>query len=119
MRRLGWWLGAALAAAGPAMAQSAAGIDIRFGQKIPLRDGVKLNATVYVPRGGETQRPIILAMTPYIADGYHTFVLPAARRGYIVAVVDVRGRGSSGGDFDPFAQEARDGYDTIEWLARQ
>ena len=42
-----------------------------------------------------------------------------ARHGYVYALVDVRGRGNSGGTFDPFAQEARDGYDVVEWLARQ
>jgi putative CocE/NonD family hydrolase len=106
-------------AAAPALAQGAAGIDIRFGQKVPLRDGVELNATLYFPRGGEARRPVILAMTPYIADRYHEFVLPVVRRGYVAAVLDVRGRGSSGGVFTPFAQEAKDGYDVIEWIAAQ
>ena len=35
------------------------------------------------------------------------------------AIVDVRGRGSSEGIFDPFMQEAKDGYDIVEWLAKQ
>jgi putative CocE/NonD family hydrolase len=122
MRGLRWWVITAVVGLAPvagAAAQTAAGIDLRFGQKIPIRDGVKLNATLYLPRGGDAPRPTILAMTPYIADRYHPYVLPAVRRGYVVAVVDVRGRGSSDGEFDPFAQEAKDGYDTIEWLARQ
>ena len=42
-----------------------------------------------------------------------------ARHGYVFVLVDTRGRGSSGGTFDPFAQEARDGYDLVEWLGRQ
>jgi hypothetical protein len=100
-------------------AQSATGVDIRLGVRIPLRDGVRLNATLYLPRGSEEKRPVILAMTPYIADRYHTYVLPVVKRGYVVAVVDVRGRGSSEGEFTPFAQEARDGYDAVEWLAVQ
>jgi putative CocE/NonD family hydrolase len=33
--------------------------------------------------------------------------------------VDVRGRGNSEGRFEPFFQEARDGFDVVEWLARQ
>ncbi|MFN0180924.1 MAG: CocE/NonD family hydrolase [Gemmatimonadales bacterium] len=102
-----------------AAAQSAAGADIRFGVKVPMRDGVRLNATVYSPRGPEEKRPVIMAMTPYIADGYHKFVQPAAQRGYVVAVLDVRGRGSSEGQFDPFRNDAKDGYDAIEWLAAQ
>jgi putative CocE/NonD family hydrolase len=104
---------------GAAPAQSAAGVDIGFGVKVPMRDGVRLNATVYSPRGPAERRPVIMAMTPYIADGYHKFVQPAVQRGYVVAVLDVRGRGSSEGQFDPFANDAKDGYDAIEWLAAQ
>jgi putative CocE/NonD family hydrolase len=33
--------------------------------------------------------------------------------------VDCRGRGNSQGEFEPFANEGRDGYDIVEWLARQ
>jgi hypothetical protein len=42
-----------------------------------------------------------------------------ARRGYAFALVDVRGRGNSGGEFEPFAHDARDGRDVVEWLAKQ
>jgi putative CocE/NonD family hydrolase len=107
---------------GPAIAaaqESAAGLDVKLGIKVPLRDGVRLNATLYLPKDLATPAPTVLAMTPYIADRYHNFVTPLAKRGYVVAVVDVRGRGSSEGVFDPFAQEAKDGYDTIEWIAKQ
>lgn len=117
----GWLLATLVFALSPAAlaGQSAAGVDLKFGVKIPLRDGVRLNATLYLPPGPPEPRSVVLAMTPYIADRYHTYVLPAVKRGYVVAVVDVRGRGSSEGTFTPFAQEAKDGYDTIEWLAAQ
>jgi len=42
-----------------------------------------------------------------------------ARRGMTFAIVDVRGRGNSDGIFRPMIQEATDGYDVVEWLARQ
>lgn len=44
-----------------------------------------------------------------------------ARRGYAVAVCEVRGIGASGGDFPTWFRpiEARDNYDLVEWLARQ
>jgi hypothetical protein len=102
-----------------AQTRSADGLDLEMGVKVPLRDGVKLNATLYFPQGPRTPRAVVLAMTPYMADRYHAYAIPIAKRGYVVAVVDVRGRGSSEGQFDPFAQEAKDGYDTIEWLAKQ
>jgi putative CocE/NonD family hydrolase len=33
--------------------------------------------------------------------------------------VDVRGRGNSGGEFEPFVNEGKDGYEVVEWLAKQ
>ena len=41
------------------------------------------------------------------------------RRGYAVVLQDVRGRYGSGGVFEAYRQEGQDGYDTIEWAARQ
>ncbi len=102
-----------------AQGTTADGLDIEAGVRIPLRDGVKLHGMVYFPSGARTPRPVILAMTPYMADRYHNYAIRIAKRGYVVAVVDVRGRGGSEGTFAPFEQEAKDGYDTVEWLARQ
>jgi hypothetical protein len=42
-----------------------------------------------------------------------------AQNGYVFALVDCRGRGSSEGKFEPFANEACDGHDIVEWLAKQ
>ena len=42
-----------------------------------------------------------------------------ARRGYACAIQDSRGRFGSQGDWEPFVNEAEDGYDAIEWLALQ
>ena len=41
------------------------------------------------------------------------------RRGYAVVLQDVRGRYGSGGVFEAYRQEGKDGYDTIEWAAHQ
>jgi putative CocE/NonD family hydrolase len=62
---------------------------------------------------------VIVTLTPYIADSYHERAIYFAARGYAFALVDVRGRGNSGGEFEPNANEARDGHDVIEWLAQQ
>jgi putative CocE/NonD family hydrolase len=94
-------------------------VDLQWGVRIPLRDGVELAATLYRPAGATGALPAVFTLTPYIGDTYHARALYFARHGYVYALVDVRGRGSSGGTFDPFAQEARDGYDVVEWLARQ
>lgn len=94
-------------------------VDLSWGVKIPLQDGVKLNATLYKPHGSNQPLPAIFTMTPYISDTYHDRAMYFARHGYTFALVDVRGRGNSGGEFEPFAHDARDGHDVVEWLARQ
>ncbi|MDQ6808095.1 MAG: CocE/NonD family hydrolase [Verrucomicrobiota bacterium] len=94
--------------------------DIRWGVKIPLRDRVELNATIYLPKGGAAQKtPVIFTLTPYISDSYHARAAYFAARGYAFALVDVRGRGNSAGDFEPFVNEDRDGHDVVEWFAQQ
>ena len=99
-----------------------ANYDLRFGVKIPLRDKVELNATLYLPRtadGAAAKTPAIFTLTPYISDTYHERGAYFASHGYAFALVDVRGRGNSGGEFEPLAQEPRDGADVVEWLAKQ
>ncbi len=93
-------------------------VDITWAQKIPLRDGVKLNATLYRPHDA-APLTAIFTLTPYIGDTYHPRAMYFAQHGYVFLLVDVRGRGNSGGDFEPFANEGRDGYDVVEWIAKQ
>lgn len=83
-----------------------------------MRDKVELNATLYLPKN-PPRTPVIFTLTPYISDTYHARAAYFASYGYAFALVDVRGRGNSGGEFEPFAQEPRDGYDVVEWLAQQ
>jgi putative CocE/NonD family hydrolase len=101
---------------------AAADYDLRWGVKIPLRDKVELNATLYFPKtpaASSSRTPVIFTLTPYISDSYHARAAYFASHGYTFALVDVRGRGNSGGDFEPFANEPRDGHDVVEWLAQQ
>ena len=96
--------------------------DLRWGVKIPMRDKIELNATLYLPKttGGQPSKtPVIFTLTPYISDTYHARAAYFASHGYAFALVDVRGRGNSAGEFEPFANEARDGHDVVEWLAQQ
>jgi uncharacterized protein len=105
----------------PGPSPSPSNYDLRWGIKILLRDKVTLNATLYLPKGdGRTSpSPVIFTLTPYISDSYHARAAYFASYGYAFALVDVRGRGNSGGEFEPFANEARDGHDVVEWLAQQ
>jgi len=101
------------------LAQEKADYKMQWGVKIPMRDGVQLNATLYLPKEKDEPLPVILDLTPYISDGYHIRGKYFSQNGYVYAIVDCRGRGSSEGKFDPFNQEAKDGYDLVEWLAKQ
>ena len=93
-------------------------IDFTWGVRIPMRDGVQLNATVYKPKGG-APTPVIFTLTPYIADSYHPRAYYFAQHGYAFALVDCRGRGNSQGEFESGVNEGRDGSDVVEWLAAQ
>lgn len=93
--------------------------EIMWGVKIPMRDGVKLHGNLYRPRHIKEKLPVIVTMTPYTADTEHEYAVGFAKNGYVFIVVDVRGRGNSGGNFIPLENEGRDGYDIIEWAAKQ
>jgi len=91
---------------------------VREEIKIPMRDGINLGAIVYRPdQSGKF--PAIVYRTPYGAedyDSYAQFPLKAAKQGYVVFLVDVRGRYSSEGEFEAYKNEKQDGYDVIEWV---
>ena len=88
---------------------------------VPMRDGVILRADILRPKQ-EGRFPVLVYRTPYGKESalkdYTTFQR-AAERGYAVVVQDVRGRYASAGEFRPYENEGRDGYDTIEWAASQ
>jgi len=96
-------------------------VNIVWGVKIPLRDGVRLNAVVIKPAEMKEPPPTIFALTPYGASdvGLIQTATYFAQNGYVFAAVDSRGRGNSEGRFEPYVNEGPDGYDVTEWLARQ
>jgi len=104
-----------------AVCAPAVGVTIDRDVAIPMRDGVVLRADIYRP-SGDGRHPVLVFRTPYgkhfaaNGDGVHR---KAVERGYVVLLQDVRGRYASDGHFDPYRQEGKDGYDTIEWAAAQ
>jgi putative CocE/NonD family hydrolase len=105
---------------------------------IPMRDGVRLAADLYVPDAGDGRGgsgdpglpaeplPVVMEYLPYRKDevdpgGTVRHYLELPRNGYILARVDIRGTGGSQGHaVDEYvAQEQEDGYDAIEWIAAQ
>jgi uncharacterized protein len=106
---------------------------------IPMRDGVRIAADVFRPEG-PGKFPALLAMCPYCKEIMAPPIPPQPRRtplwnggieagnseylvsrGYVHVVVDIRGTGKSEGEFlNVFSQEEQeDGYDLVEWIARQ
>ena len=94
---------------------------------VPMRDGVRLAADVYVPKG-EGPFPIIFSRTPYnfnswrdgeFSSGTYRAAWEAVRRGYAYVVMNERGRFFSEGEWDILGTPLTDGYDAFEWMAQQ
>jgi uncharacterized protein len=93
---------------------------------IPMSDGVRLAADLFRP-AGEGRWPALLNYLPYHKDGrggrlaVEGFNRYMASRGYACLTLDIRGLGNSGGvALEPMAaQEAKDGHEAVEWIAKQ
>jgi putative CocE/NonD family hydrolase len=110
----------------------------KYEYRIPMRDGVRLFTSVYVPKDAAQAWPILLLRTPYTvapygADNYRDApenMEGFTREGFIFAYQDVRGRTRSEGEFvnarphNPAKRgpkdidESTDSYDTIDWLVK-
>lgn len=96
--------------------------DIEMSRMIPMRDGVDLEAWIFKPSHLTGKAPTVLELTQYDIDGgHHSDFAAFVGRGYVFVQVLVRGRGRSGGvkSDDLGLQVGRDGYDTVEWIAKQ
>jgi putative CocE/NonD family hydrolase len=111
---------------------------VKQEQMVPMRDGVKLFTSIFVPRDNTRQYPILMKRTPYSVAPYGVDKYPAAlgpsdhfpKAGYIFVNQDVRGRFMSEGEFVEVTphrptkraandiDESSDTYDTIEWLLK-
>ncbi|MCM5528122.1 CocE/NonD family hydrolase [Parasegetibacter sp. NRK P23] len=108
-------------------------------QYIPMRDGVKLFTSIYIPKNDTEKHPILMTRTPYSCAPYGADQFKAfynnhyreyLREGYIMVTQDVRGRWMSEGEFvdvRPFnhnkkskadIDESSDTYDTVDWLVK-
>ena len=90
---------------------------------VPMRDGIRLATDVYRP-DAPGRFPVLVTRGPYGKDTYADNQEHSAwffpQRGYVVVSQDCRARFDSEGDtYDPLFQEYQDGYDTVEWAARQ
>jgi uncharacterized protein len=89
---------------------------------VPMRDGVRLATDVYRPAEGGSF-PVLLARLPYNKEvdlaPHGVDPLRSAQAGYAVVLQDCRGRFASEGSFTPMMNEAKDGAETVAWIARQ
>ncbi|KLU59771.1 cocaine esterase [Peptococcaceae bacterium CEB3] len=90
---------------------------------VSMRDGTRLKCDIYRLDGAGSQ-PVLLQRLPYGKDNWKTANLlldpiRAAQAGYTVVIQDTRGKFNSEGNFYCFTAEKQDGYDTVEWCARQ
>jgi putative CocE/NonD family hydrolase len=110
----------------------------KYEYRIPMRDGVRLFTSVYVPKDGANAYPFLIDRTPYSVrpygvDLYRTRLGPSPefdKAGYIFVFQDVRGRYMSEGKFIEMrphidnkkskqdVDDASDLYDTIDWLLK-
>ena len=85
---------------------------------LPMRDRVKLATDVHRPVGTNSL-PVILGRTPYNKNGLDGIGAEAIKRGFILVAQDCRGRFASEGENLPFNLDGPDGFDTLEWIAKQ
>jgi hypothetical protein len=110
----------------------------KYEYRIPMRDGVRLFTSIYVPKDASRSYPFLINRTPYSVgpygeDQYRKQLGPSAdfdKAGYIFVNQDVRGRYMSEGTFVEMrphidnkkskqdVDDSSDLYDTIEWLLR-
>ncbi len=112
----------------------------KFEYRIPMRDGVKLFTSVYIPKdvwSDGKSYPIMLQRTPYNvkpygADQYRENLGPSeffAREKFIFVYQDIRGRFMSEGEYsllrphnphkgEKDIDESTDTYDTVDWLIK-
>jgi uncharacterized protein len=119
----------AFAADGAAAATSSKSYDEVIRQTdvmVAVRDTVLLATDIYRPATGSVaapeRLPVLLHRTPYDKSEAATVAIAEtlAKHGYVVMVQDTRGRHHSQGVFEKYySYDAYDGYDTIEWAARQ
>ena len=110
----------------------------KFEYEIPMRDGIRLFTSVYIPNDQSKTYPILMVRTPYSvgpygADRYKTSLGPTEafeKDGFIFAFQDVRGKYMSEGEFlnmrphnpnkksKEDVDESTDTYDAIDWLIK-
>lgn len=119
------WLALCLASI-PAFAPAAdKDVPLAAGAKevmVPMRDGTKLATNIFLPKDQTGPFPTVVTRTPYSKDksyGNPMIINRYISAGYAYVTQDCRGKFHSEGNYSPFETDRQDGYDTIEWIAKQ
>ena len=97
---------------------------------VPMRDGVRLAARIYLPKNAAGRVPTILWRSPYnfsekmvpnpdYPDANLKFALDAIRHGYAFVMQNERGKFFSEGKWEILGRPRTDGHDTLTWIADQ
>ena len=93
--------------------------------RMPMRDGVRLSATILFPKDRPRQNlPTVLIFFPYLIDGairsgWPIYIRSFLENGYAVIIENVRGRYFSEGTYTYLVGSGKDGYDSIDWISKQ
>ena len=111
----------------------------KIERMVPMRDGVRLFTSFYIPKDTVEKHPFLMTRTPYSCSPYGEdkflpvwgrYQMGYVKEKYILVTQDVRGRYMSEGDFvdvRPFnknkktkkdVDEASDTYDAIDWMLK-
>lgn len=90
----------------------------RLSEMVAMRDGVRLATDIFLP-DGKGPWPVILNRTPYNKVSAGAQSKQWTDNGYVFVAQDCRGRFKSEGKYFPFMDDHLDGYDTVEWAAKQ
>ena len=99
-----------------------------------MRDGTPLAGNVFKP-AGTGPWPVVMTRTPYLKDGRidkghdpdgsktREALVKQAKHytdaGFVFVLQDVRAKGRSKGFYAAFENDVEDGYDSVEWAAKQ
>ena len=88
--------------------------------QVHMRDGVRLNADVYLP-AATGRFPVVLIRTPYKTEiGRRSpFLDKLIESGYAIVQEHERGRFLSEGEMHMLGRADEDGWDTLDWIAAQ
>ena len=95
---------------------------------IPMRDGKRMAADIYVPKDPSKKYPIIFVRTPYNFNYWDIQLgaprdmseeLDAVKRGYAFVEINERGKYFSEGEWDILGAPLSDGDDELTWMSSQ